>query len=205
MISMALGKRQWEIEVAGVGKLNVYSINVDGKSFPLVTPDGKPVKGKRTGTSKTVYVDEDGKEWDKKELGYMINDRFIQKVEKTDKIKNYKIVDKTEYVGNYLSDSYYVAIPSDEETMIQLKEKGLYDDKAMEFTLKKSSVGMSFHRAVLSCFKGVLFMDSSTKPAFKSKIAQQVLEEMEQKSALMKALAETNEIVVKASEIEVEI
>jgi hypothetical protein len=198
-------KKANELEIDGIGKVYVYSIKVDKPEFKQVTPDMKEVKGKRVGeTSKTVYMDSEGKEHTKDEIGYSINGRFIQKVERSEKVKTYKIVDKTEYTGNFLSDSFYVVVPVDTSTDKVMREKGLYDDKGMEFTYKKSSTGMSFHRAVITSFQGVLFMDTAEKPAFKSMIAEQVKAELYEKNALMAALAENkSEVCVKAEEIEV--
>jgi hypothetical protein len=63
---------------------------------------------------------------------------------------------------------------------------------------------MSFHRAVITIFQGVLFMDTAEKPSFKSLIAEQVKAELYEKNALMAALAENkSEVCVKAEEIEV--
>jgi len=196
-------KKQNELEISGVGKAYVYTLKVEKKEFSLVTPELRDVKTQRTSGGSTIYTD-GTQTWEKAQLGYNVNGRFIQKVERTDKVVKYELVDKTEYTGNYLSDSWYVVIP-EPATETKLRELGLYDDKVMVFTYKKSSVGMSFHRAVLSSFQGVLFMDCAEKPAFRSDIALQVKAEMSVKTALQAALAQKQEIVVKASEILVEV
>jgi hypothetical protein len=194
-----------EMEMLG-GSVTVFAVKLDGgKDFPLVTPELKEVKTQRTGgtTATTSYTDGE-KEWSKDQLGYNINGRFVQKVSKTDKVVRYVLKEKTDYAGNFLQDSTYV-VEADAVAEEKLRELGIYDDKVMDFTYKKTDGYMKFHRAILSSFAGVLFMDTAEKPAFKSDIAAQVKAERMVKGALLAALAGKQEIVVKASEIEVTI
>jgi len=198
-------KKANELEIDGIGKVYVYNVKIDKPEFPQVTPDLKEVKGKRVGpTSTTIYVDGAGVEHPKSEIGYNINGRFVQKVERSERVKTYRLVERADYMGNYMADSSYIVVPADASTEKAMRDKGLFDDKGMEFTYKKSSTGMSFHRAVITCFQGVLFMDTAEKPAFKSAIADQVRAELLEKNALAAALADNKqEVVVKAEEIEV--
>lgn len=201
-----------ELEMFG-GKATIFSAKVDKPEIPLVTPDMNEVKSKRVGeSSKTIYLDPTGKEWDKSQLGYKVPVRnkegqteykFVTKLPKTDKVVRYEIEEKTRYIGNFWGDSRYVVEP-DAVAEAKLRELGVYDDKVMTFTYKKVDNGKEYHRAVLFLFQGELCMETSEKPAFWSDFIAGYKAEKAERLALKAALQDANtEIVIKAEEIEV--
>ena len=198
-----ISKKTNELELVGIGSVRVYSISAKTIEIPRTTKEGvkvKPIPQKRSGERK--FIGEDKKEYSASEIGYIINNNFFTKIDKTKKVKNYKILPNEE-VKDLLYDSYYVITPADETTRQKLVELGVYSGKSLVFAYKKSSVGSKFSKAVINSVGDVLFLNCSSKPVTKEEVAKTVETEILTKKQVSQL--QKNEIVVKAEDIQIPI
>ena len=194
-------KRTNCIEIVGLGSVNVYPIKTEERDFELVNKDLKPLKKVMVEKNKQAtykYVDGEGKDFSKEEIGYNINGRFLQKVERTEKVSKYKLVDKTDIIGNFMSDGYFIVASEDKTTQIHL-EKEIGDSKAIEFVYKSSTIGFKWRKSYIMKFQNCFIMVMGV-----GKIEDGINEFNTQKTAI-EQLEDLKEIVVSAKADDIEI
>lgn len=195
-------KKQNEIELVGIGKVRLYPIKAEQKEFEMCNKDLKPLKkAVAEKGSRAVYkfLDSDNNEYTKEEVGYNINGNFLQKVKRTEKVNKFNVVDRTNIIGNFMGESYFILDADD--TALNLLEKQIGNDKALEFVYKSSSIGFKWRKAYIYAFQNCFVMAIGV-----GYILDGVAEFMKQKTAV-KQITELKEVVVsaKADEIEIEI
>lgn len=88
---------------------------------------------------------------------YLIGGKKIQKISRTDKVKDFKITDR-EDVFDFIAEDYAILDYSDTTYKNFLREVG--ENKALKFVLKKSSVGFKMDIAFIFKFQNRLVMYS---------------------------------------------
>lgn len=152
-------KKIQKIEVVGLGEIELYGLKPQQQEFKPVNEAGEELtkKTKEAGKYATyVYVDESDKEYSSDEVFYNVGGKIIQKVKKTEKINDFDIVEKSDILGDFMSDGYYICDCS--ETTLKNWDKEVGQDKAISFVLKKSSRGLKFHRAYVLKFQNHLVL-----------------------------------------------
>ena len=146
-----------EIEVVGIGNFNIYPVKVKEKDYNKISQDGNILKKKILEPSKQavyIYVDKDGNETPKEKVMVDFNGLKIQQIKRTEKVKNFNLVDKTEI---YNLTEYTLSFLDTDETTLSIFEEKI-KDKAITFKLKKSTIGFNFYRAYILKLNGVLVM-----------------------------------------------
>lgn len=128
---------------------------------------------------------------------YLVGGKKVQKVNRTEKVNNFKVVDRME-VFDFLAEDYAVLDYSDTTYKNFLREVG--EDKALKFVLKKSSVGYKFDVAFVFKFQNQLVMYSGMGTITEGLNQFKKMKQAEKKS---KTISETIEI--KSEEVEKEI
>jgi len=152
-------RKTQSIEIVGVGNFNIYPIKVKEVDYNKVNSEGKILNKKILEPSipaKFIYVDKENNEVQKDKVFIDFNGLKIQQIKRTDKIKNFEIVDKTEIYN--LTESGLSFLDTDETTLNIFNEK--IQDKAITFKLKKSTIGFNFYRAYILKLNGILVMIS---------------------------------------------
>ena len=196
-------KKSNKIELVGVGTFDIYPIKTEEKQFRVVSKDLRPIKKVLVEKNKQAtykYFDDKGTEYNKEDIGFDVNGKFFQKVERTHKVTKYNIIDKTEIIGDFMSDGYFI-IDGDDRTSQMNIEKELGDEKAIEYTYKSSTNGMKWRKAYI--FKSlnkkgyVMIMGLGS--------ISEGLEEFETQKEAVEDLEELKEIVVSAKADDIEI
>jgi len=152
-------KKTQSLEVVGIGKFDIFPIKPIEQKFQIITKQGIPLKKvlvKKGIPSEYKYIDKDKKEHSKDEVFYDILGNFVQSVKRTEKVKNFEIVDKTEIYN--LSESSLSVLNCDETTEKIFNEK--IKDNTIKFNLKKSSNGFKWNKAFIFKMMGVLVLVS---------------------------------------------
>lgn len=177
------------IELIGLGEIKLYTLKPKEIEFEAVSKEGLRLekKQKEKGTRGTyVWLDDKGKEYNNSEVFYSVGKSKVQKVKKTDKV-NFDIVEKIDFLGNFMSNSYYICDCND--TLLKRWDKEI-GDKAITFPLHKSSVGLKFERAYVFKFmkhliliagrgnisEGIKEFETLKNSAKKSKMIKEVIE-----------------------------
>ena len=146
-----------EIEVVGIGNFNIYPVKVKEKDYNKISQDGNILKKKILEPSKQavyIYVDKDGNETPKEKVMVDFNGLKIQQIKRTEKVKNFELVDKAEI---YNLTEYSLSFLDTDETTLRIFEEKV-KDKAITFKLKKSTIGFNFYRAYIMKLNGILVM-----------------------------------------------
>lgn len=192
-------RRTNHFEVVGLGEINLISINQKFPEFKPVSKEGKELTAKREGSLTYYWIDDEEKKYNESDVFYLVGDKKVQKIKKSEKIENFEIVDKTEILGNFMSDSYYICDVSD--TLRKRWNKEIGEDKAITFIFKKSSRGLKFHRAFVFQFQSVLILVSGL-----GYVSEGIKEYTLMKKASEKAKKVINDVIeIKASDLEQEI
>jgi len=153
-------RKTQSLEIIGIGNFDIFPIKAQEQKFNECSKDGKPLKKikKTDGTPiEYIWLDDDKKEYTKDEVYFDVVGNFVQEVKKTEKVKNFEIVDKMEIYD--LSESSYSVLNCDETTQSIFEEK-IEGDKAIKFNLKKSSRGFSWKKAYILKFGNQLVLVS---------------------------------------------
>lgn len=147
------------IEVIGIGSFQVMPIKAQEPNFKEVTQEGNQLKKvlvKKGIPIEYKWIDDKKQEYNKEQVFYDVFQNYVQQVKKTEKVKNFEIVDKAEIYN--LSESSISILNCDETT------KKIFEDKiknnAIKFNLKKSSRGFSWKKAYIFKMMKVLVMVS---------------------------------------------
>lgn len=190
-------KNTQTFEIVGIGEVRTFPIKVERKRFPLVNKDGIEVTSKRSGeSSHLVFVTADGNECEKNETFYLVGDKKVNTIARTSKVSKFEIVDR-EDISNFCSESQAILDYSDTTFKNFEREVG---DKAIKFTLKKSSVGEKFDTAYIAKFQGHLVMWSGVGTISEG---LKVFQLMKQTEKVTKQIKDTIEI--KAEDIPLEL
>ena len=152
-------RKTQEIEVVGIGNFNIYPIKVKEIDYNKISQEGNILKKKILEPSKQavyIYVDNEGNETPKEKVMIDFNGLKIQQIKRTEKVKNFSLVDKTEIYN--LTEYSLSFLDTDETTLSIFNEK--IKDKAITFKLKKSTIGFNFYRAYILKLNNVLVMIS---------------------------------------------
>lgn len=152
-------RKTQSLEVVGIGNFDIYPIKAEEQKFNEVSQDGnllKKVLVKKGIPAEYVWFDNDKKEYNKEKVYYDVVGNFVQEVKRTEKVKNFEIVDKTEIYN--LSESSISVLNCDETTLLNFEEK--IKDNAIRFNIKKSSRGFKWNKAYLFKMMGVLVLVS---------------------------------------------
>ena len=136
------------IEVVGIGNFSIYPIKVKENEYNKINQEGNILNKKILEPSKPavfIYVDKEGNETPKEKVMVDFNGMKIQQIKRTEKIKNFELVDRNEYV--YLTEYNLSFLDTDETTLSIFNEK--IQDKAITFKLKKSTIGFNFYRSYI--------------------------------------------------------
>jgi len=153
-------KKTQSIEIVGVGNFNIYPIKVKEKDYNKINSNGNILNKKILEPSqpaKYVYVDDKNTEYSNDRVFVDFNGLKIQQIKRTDKIKNFELVNKTEIYN--LTEFSLSFLDTDETTLSIFNEK-VEDNKAITFKLKKSTIGFNFYRAYILKLNDVLVMIS---------------------------------------------
>jgi len=147
------------IEVIGVGSFDIYPVKAQEQNFKEVLQNGSPLKKvlvKQGIPNEYKWVDGNKKEYHKEEVFYNVFDNYTQGIVRTEKVKRFDIVDKSEVYN--LSESSISVLNCDDTTKEIFNEK--VKDSAVKFNLKKSSNGFSWKKAYIFKKNGELVMIS---------------------------------------------
>ena len=150
-------RKTQSIEIVGVGNFNIYPIKVKEQDYNKIDSEGNILKKKILEPpipAKFIYVDDEGKEHDKNNILIDFNGVKLQQIKRSEKIKNFEIVDRNDYV--YLTEYSLSFLDTDETTLNIFNEK--INDKAICFKIKKSTIGFNFWKAYILKINGVLVM-----------------------------------------------
>jgi len=147
-------------EIVGIGNFNSYPITIKKKEYNKVNKEGDLLFKKviePSKQSKYIWVDEKGIEYPNEAVYTDFNGLKIQAIKRTEKVKNYSIVDVTEV--NNLTEQKRAFLETDLTTMSIYDEK-IGEGKAIFFKLHKSSVGFDFYKAYITKINGLFVMFS---------------------------------------------
>ena len=150
-------RRTQSVEVIGIGNFDIYPIKAQEQKFNEVSKEGKPLKKvlvKKGISAEYKWLDEDKAEHNKEEVFFDVLGNYVQEVKRTEKVKNFEIVDKTEIYN--LSESSISVLNCDETTQKLFDEK--IKDSAIRFNIKKSSRGFKWNKAYILKMREVLVM-----------------------------------------------
>ena len=142
--------RTHSFELVGIGEFSEVPAKVQSKDYPIVNKLGEALvkKALQVGVpSEFGYMDKNGVVYEKSDVYYNLNGQLVQKVNRTDKVKAFDIVDKSEAMNLLERDTSFL-IASSLTALDILKEK-IGNDKALKFVYKKSSVGLKFVKAYI--------------------------------------------------------
>lgn len=143
-------RKTHSFEIVGIGEFNEYPAKVKEVDYPSVSKSGEALvkKAVQVGIpSEFAYMDKNGVVYEKKDVFYNVNGKLVQKVNRTEKISSFKVVEKGEAM-RLLESSTSFLLPSN-LTTLELFKKQVGDGMALKFVFKKSSVGFKFVNAYL--------------------------------------------------------
>jgi hypothetical protein len=152
-------KRTHSFEIVGIGEFDEYPAKVKDAEYPSVSKDGVALVKKvltQGNSSEYGWLDINGKVYNKEEVFFNINGKLAQKVNRTDKVIQHKIVDVVNAMELLESDTSFL-IPKSETALKQFKAL-VGEGKALKFMYKKSSVGFKFVNAFVFEIGGELVM-----------------------------------------------
>lgn len=153
-------RKTQSIEVVGIGNFNSYPISVKKKEYNKVNERGEKLSKKILEPShpaKYVYVDDKGTEYSDDRVFTDFNGLIIQGIKRTEKVKNFSIVDINE-ISN-LTEIKKAFLETD-LTTAQIYNDKIGEGKAICFKLHKSSVGFEFYKAYITKINGLFVMFS---------------------------------------------
>jgi hypothetical protein len=152
-------RRTHSFEIVGIGEFDEFPAKVKEQEYQSVNKNGEPIVKKiltQGNNSEYGWMDANGKVYRKEEVFYNVNGKFVQKVNRTDKVPAYKIVNITDAVELLESDTSFL-LPRNETTLKQFNEI-CPEGKALKFVYKKSSVGFKWVNAFVFQISGELCM-----------------------------------------------
>jgi len=195
-------KKTSEIEIEGVGKIKLYSIKVEKQIFEECNKNGEKLKKVLVEKPKRAvykWVDSKGNEYTEKDVFRNIGGILVQKVKKTEVVRNYKIVDKNNI--DLVNSSYMIAV-ADKYTEERLKQK-IGNDKAIMFIAKFSTNGFKWQRAYLFYRDNVLLLVKGE--GLLSKAIEEFYKQIQAKKQYDDFKQKLEQVVVKAEEIKLEV
>lgn len=141
-------KRTHSFEIVGIGEFNEFPAKVKESEYPSVSKSGEPLVKKQVQVgipSEYAYMDKNGVVYEKKDVFYNLNGKLVQKVNRTESISSFKVVEAGE-VDNLLESSTSFLLPSNVTTLGNFRQK-VGQGMALKFVYKKSSVGFKFVNA----------------------------------------------------------
>lgn len=152
-------KRTHSFEIVGVGEFDEFPAKVKEAEYPSVNKDGVAVVKKvltQGNPSEYGWIDINGNTYTKEQIFFNINGKLAQKVNRTEKVTQHKIVDVIQAVELLESDTSFL-LPKSETALKQFKAL-VGEGKALKFNYKKSSVGFKFVNAFVYELNGELVM-----------------------------------------------
>lgn len=143
-------RRTHSFEIVGIGEFDEYPAKVKETEYVSVNKEGVPIVKKvltQGNSSEYAWFDANGKVYPKEEVFYNLNGKFVQKVNRTDKVPNYKVVDVAEALQLLESDTSFL-LPRNQTTLQHIKEL-IPSGKALKFVYKKSSTGFKWVNAFI--------------------------------------------------------
>lgn len=150
-------KRTQTIEIIGIGNFNIYPVTINEQEYNKVSQNGLILNKKILEPSKPakyIYIDDKNTEYSNDRVFTDFNGVILQQIKRTEKVKNFDIVDKMEIYN--LTEYNLSILDSDLTTKNIFDEK--IKDKAIMFKLKKSTIGFNFWKAFILKLNGVLVM-----------------------------------------------
>lgn len=152
-------RRTHSFEIVGVGEFDEYPAKVKDTEYPSVSKEGVALVKKvltQGNPSEYGWIDINGNTYTKEQVFYNINGKLVQKVNRTDKISQHKIVDVTQAIELLESDTSFLVAKS--ETALKQFKALVGEGKALKFNYKKSSVGFKWVNAFVFEMNGELVM-----------------------------------------------
>ncbi len=153
-------KKTQSLEIIGIGNFDVMPIKAEEQKFKEVNSEGKPLKKVLVEKGTPIlyeWIDEEtNKKYSKEDVYFDVIGNFVQEIKKSEKIKNFDLVDKMEIYN--LSESSFAVLKCDKTTLLNFEEK--VKDKAIKFNLKKSSRGFKWVKAFILKFENQLVLVS---------------------------------------------
>jgi len=152
-------RRTHSFEIVGIGEFDEFPAKVKEQEYTACNKSGIPVVKKvltQGNSSEYAWFDTEGKIYRKEEVFYNVNGKFVQKVDRTEKVLNNKIVPVAEAMELLESDTSFL-LPRNETTLKHFKEI-CPEGKALKFVYKKSSVGFRWVNAFVFETNGEICM-----------------------------------------------
>ena len=184
-------RKTQDIEIIGIGNFNIYPIKEKKKDYNKINQEGNILKKKILEPSKQavyIWVNNEGIETPKEKVLVDFNGLKIQQIKRTDKVKNFELVDRAEI---YNLTEYGLSFLDTDETTLRIFEEKV-GNKAITFKLKKSTIGFNFYRAYILKLNGVLVMISGV-----GNLSQAI----EDFKALKNSKQEKSEVVIQKVEV----
>lgn len=154
-----------EYEVCGLGNFQRFPIRKARQEFKVVNSEGKELIRNSEGTRITFFTDDEGKRYEEKDVFYLLGNTKVQKVKRTEKIADFKIVDKLEVFD--LANSTTSILDYSTTTLMNF-EREIGTDKAVKFLVKLSSRGFKWCFAYILKYESRLIMIESDDGILKS-------------------------------------
>ena len=194
-----MNRKTQTIEIIGVGNFNIYPIKVKEVEYNKINNNGDVLKKKviEAGTqAKYVYVDDKNTEYSNDRVFIDFNGYKLQQIKRTEQVKNFEIVDKTEIYN--LTELSISLLDTDLTTQNIFNEK--VEDKAVCFKLKKSTIGFNFYKAYILKLNGVLSM--VTRKGNLNQAVEDFKNNINSKKEIKNSEVVIQKVEVKADEIE---
>ena len=152
-------RRTHSFEIIGMGEFDEFPAKVKEQEYQSVNKSGVPVVKKiltQGNSSEYAWFDAEGKTYSKEEVFFDVNGKFVQKVNRTEKVPTYKIVSASEAMELLESDTSFL-LPRNETTLKHFREL-VKEGQAIKFAYKKSSVGFKWVNAFAFEINGELVM-----------------------------------------------
>jgi len=152
-------RRTHSFEIVGIGEFDEFPAKAKDTEYPCVNKNGMPIVKKvltQGNSSEYGWLDADGKVYRKDEVFYNLNGKFVQKVDRTEKVPVYQLTGVSEATELLESDTSFL-LPRNETTLKHFKEI-VPEGKALKFAYKKSSVGFKWVNAFVFEINGELCM-----------------------------------------------
>lgn len=152
-------KRTHNFEIVGIGTFDEYPAKIKEQEYKAVNKQGGILQKKEiTKGMPTEYgwLDKDGKVYRKDEVFYDINGKFVQKVNRTEKVNKFDIVPVSEALD--LLESSTSFLEAQNSTTLKAFDNLVAEGKAIKFVYKKSSTGFKFVKAFIFKMGGELVM-----------------------------------------------
>lgn len=190
------------IEVIGIGNFKVISIKEkENDDLPLIDENFNELEKRQIekGTqAKYIFINPKTKqEVTKDKVYYNFNSIKVQQIKRSEKIKKFDIVDKTEIYN--LSELSISLLDSDDTTRINFDK--IVSNNAIRFIYKKSTIGFTFWKAYILKLFDELFLITG-----KGDIKTAIKEYKENKKT-SKEVTEVSiqKLVVNADDLEIEL